>query len=244
MNRFFVEPRQVWNGQARIVGEDVKHIAQVLRLGPGDTVILCDGAGTDYTARIVAASKEEVRLSLVESAPVRTEPQHKVTLYQGLPKAGKLEVIVQKCVELGLFSLTPIQAQRSVVKVSPQAFEKKRLRYQRVAYEAAKQARRGIIPQVAPLQTFAQTDMARHDLVLVADEEEREASLKDILRAHATARDIALVIGPEGGLERSEVAALRAKGGLCLSLGPRILRTETAGMAALAMILYEMEAFS
>ncbi len=239
MNRFFVEPQQIEGAVARIIGEDVKHIGRVLRLESGDEVTLCDGAGTDYLARIEALQKDEVLLSILQSAPSITEPRHKVTLYQGLPKAGKMELILQKCVELGLYALVPVAALRSVVKISPKEFEAKRVRYQRVAYEAAKQARRGIIPQVLPLCTAFQTATARHDLLLIADEEEQAASLQSVLRAHPGALDIGLVIGPEGGLARSEVEGLLANGGRCLTLGLRILRTETAGMAALAMVLYE-----
>lgn len=241
MNRFFVAPEKIKGDAARITGEDVKHIVRVLRLAAGDEVMLCDGAGMDYPARIEAVNKEDIRLSILQSLPSETEPRHKVTLYQGLPKAGKMELILQKCVELGIWAVASVAAQRSVIKISPKEFEAKRIRYQRVAYEAAKQARRGIIPQVAPLcPSFRDADMSRHDLLLIADEEERGVSLQKVLRGHGDALDIAIVIGPEGGLERDEVAALTEKGGLRLSLGPRILRTETAGMAALAMILYEL----
>ena len=229
MHRFFIGPQQLTGQTARITGEDMAHISRVLRLRAGDLVTLCDGAGMDYEARLRSLGKEEILLDVLSSRPSRGEPAHRVTLYQGLPKAGKMELILQKSVELGLYSLVPVLAQRSVVKLTPKEFEKKRVRYQRVAYEAAKQARRGMVPQVRPLAAFSDAVLARHDLLLIAD-----------LQSHGDALDIGLVIGPEGGLERSEVAALTAAGGHCLSLGPRILRTETAGMAALAMILYEL----
>ena len=230
MHRFFLDPHQLQGATARITGEDVAHMARVLRLRAGELVTLCDGAGTDYEARLRSLGKEEILLDVLSSRPSRGEPRHRVTLYQGLPKAGKMELILQKSVELGLYSLVPVLAQRSVVKLTPKEFEKKRVRYQRVAYEAAKQARRGMVPQVRPLAAFSDAVLARHEAV----------SLKAVLQSHGDALDIGLVVGPEGGLERSEVAALTAAGGHCLSLGPRILRTETAGMAALAMILYEL----
>lgn len=241
MNRFFLEPGQIQGDCARMTGTDVKHMGKVLRLSPGDTVILCDGAGMDYLARLETLDKEEARLSILDRTPSHTEPRCKVTLYQGLPKAGKMELLLQKCVELGLYALCPVQAARSVVRLSPEEFEKKRPRYQRVAYEAAKQARRGIIPEVYPLATFATADFSRHDLLLLAYEEEHGVSLKSILRSQETAQDIGLIIGPEGGFAEEEAALLIKKGAKSLSLGPRILRTETAGMAALAMILYELE---
>ena len=240
MHRFFIGPQQLTGQTARITGEDMAHMSRVLRLRAGDLVTLCDGAGMDYEARLRSLGKEEILLDVLSSRPSRGEPAHRVTLYQGLPKAGKMELILQKSVELGLYSLVPVLAQRSVVKLTPKEFEKKRVRYQRVAYEAAKQARRGMVPQVRPLAAFSDAVLARHDLLLIADEEEDAVSLKAILQSPGDALDIGLVIGPEGGLERSEVAALTAAGGHCLSLGPRILRTETAGMAALAMILYEL----
>lgn len=241
MNRFFVDPVQIQGDKARIVGEDVKHIGRVLRLGTGDEVMLCDGACTDYLARIEEVKKDAVLLSILSSSPSKTEPHRRVTLYQGLPKSGKMELILQKCVELGIWAVVPVVAQRSVVKLSPQDFEPKRLRYQRVACEAAKQARRGIIPHVTSLSSsFQETAVSRHDLLLIADEEEQTSSLKQVLKANQSAKDIGLVIGPEGGLERSEVASLKERGGITLTMGPRVLRTETAGMAALAMILYEL----
>ena len=240
MHRFFIGSDQLQGAIARINGEDVAHITRVLRLRAGDLVTLCDGAGMDYAARLQSLDKEEILLEVVSSQPSRGEPRHRVTLYQGLPKAGKMELILQKSVELGLYCLVPVLAQRSVVKLTAKEFEKKRIRYQRVAYEAAKQASRCIVNKVRPLASCVDAALARHDLLLIADEEEEAVSLKAVLQSHGDALDIGLVVGPEGGLERSEVAALTAAGGHCLSLGPRILRTETAGMAALAMILYEL----
>lgn len=214
MHRFFIGPQQLTGQTARITGEDMAHMSRVLRLRAGDLVTLCDGAGMDYEARLRSLGKEEILLDVLSSRPSRGEPDHRVTLYQGLPKAGKMELILQKSVELGLYSLVPVLAQRSVVKLTPKEFEKKRVRYQRVAYEAAKQARRGMVPQVRPLAAFSDAVLARHDLLLIADEEEEAVSLKAILQSHGDALDIGLVIGPEGGLERSEVAALTAAGGI------------------------------
>lgn len=241
MHRFFIEPEAIADGAAVITGEDVQHIAKVLRLGAGDEVALSDGRKTEYTARIERVEKERVTLRVLSSAQSETEPRCAVTLYQGLPKAGKLETIIQKCVELGVSRVVPFEAARSVVKLSEREFEKKRPRYARVAYEAAKQSRRGIIPEVSGLAWLLAEDFSQYDLVLLAYEEERTMTLKAALRRMPEAERLALIIGPEGGFAPEEAGLLCEHGAVPVSLGPRILRTETAGMATLAMALYELE---
>lgn len=241
MNRFFVKKEDISDNTAIITGEDVKHISRVLRMAPGDKVMICDGVGYQYLAEIAEISKDDVRLSILSAERCASEPHQRITLYQGLPKGDKMELIVQKCVELGISEIVPAAAERSVVKVKPGEFGGKRTRYQRVAYEAAKQCGRGIIPEIAELTTFKAADFSRHDLIIIAYEDEKSKTLKSLLKDNLSAKDIAVVIGPEGGLERCEVDTLIQKGGTAVTLGPRILRTETAGMAALAMILYEIE---
>ncbi len=237
MSRFFTE--DIAGDTARITGEDVRHLSRVLRLRAGDTVDICDGAGTDYTGVITAVGQDEVTCALSGAHPSPTEPRCRVTLFQALPKTGKMEVIVQKCVELGVAAVTPVVTERCVA-VPTRDFENKRVRYQRVAAEAAKQSRRGIIPPVSGVLPLRQVDFSRFDTVLAAYEEERTTSLKAAL-AGGAGESIALIIGPEGGLESEEVAWLTAAGAVSVSLGPRILRTETAGMAMLAQVLYELE---
>ena len=151
MNRFFVEKENITDSSAVLYGEDVKHISSVLRLRTGDEVMLCDGIGMDYHARITAISKAEVHFDILSSSPALTEPQCSLTLFQGLPKAGKLETIIQKCVELGISEVVPVAMERSVVRLSKKDFGKKLERYQRVAMEASKQSRRGVIPRVGGL---------------------------------------------------------------------------------------------
>lgn len=143
MNRFFVEKENITDSSAVLYGEDVKHISSVLRLRTGDEVMLCDGMGTDYRAKIAAVSKAEVHVDILSSSAALTEPQCSLTLFQGLPKAGKLETIIQKCVELGISEVVPVAMERSVVRLSKKDFGKKLERYQRVAMEASKQSRRG-----------------------------------------------------------------------------------------------------
>ncbi len=241
MNRFFVKKADILDNTAVITGEDVKHISKVLRMAPGDKVMLCDGEGYQYLAHIDEITKDEVTLGILYKEKCASEPSRRITLYQGLPKGDKMELIVQKCVELGISEIVPVAAERSIVRIKPGEFGGKRTRYQRVAYEAAKQCGRGRIPEIADLTTFKTADMTCHDLIIIAYEDEKGNTLKSLLRANMQAKDIAIVIGPEGGLESSEVELLTQKGGKAVTLGPRILRTETAGMAALAMILYEIE---
>ncbi|HWR23057.1 MAG TPA: 16S rRNA (uracil(1498)-N(3))-methyltransferase [Feifaniaceae bacterium] len=239
MERFFVDPGAIRGSFAAITGEDVAHIARVLRLKAGDEIRISDGQGVEYRARLTELGKQSVHAELFEKYAVRTEPAHAVTLYQGLPKAGKMEVIIQKCVELGVTAIVPMVTERCVVKPDLD-FEKKRVRYQRVAYEAAKQSGRGIVPEVKPLATLSEFPYARHGLTLHAYEGEHARTLKEALRGN-TAKDIAMLIGPEGGFTKEEVERSVACGAQAVTLGSRILRTETAGMAMLAMTLYELE---
>lgn len=239
MHRFFVTQAQIAGGKATVTGEDVLHITRVLRLQPGEEADLCDGQGGEYRGRIEQMDGAAVVFGLSQRRDCDTEPRHRVTLYQCLPKAGKMETIIQKCVELGVCGVTPVVSARCVVKPD-RDFEKKRQRYQRVAYEAAKQSRRGIIPEVKPLITLSDIDTSGHDLTLLAYEDETRTGLKAAL-ADTTALDIAIIIGPEGGFAAEEADMLRAKGAVSVRLGPRILRTETAGMAMLAMLLFGLE---
>lgn len=238
MDRFFIAADAVQGNTATITGEDVAHITRVLRLGEGDCICLCDGQGIEYTARISAVEKQAVQAELLEKRSCESEAAHRIILYQALPKAGKLETIIQKCVELGVAEIRPIYTARCVVR--PDGFEKKLPRYSRVAYEAAKQSRRGVIPAVRPVQALEQCGFRAHGLTLLAYEEARERSLKQALQANPV-QEIALVIGPEGGFAPGEAAYLQNMGACAVGLGKRILRTETAGMAMLAMVLYELE---
>lgn len=240
VSRFFTQ--EIEGNTARITGEDVRHLSRVLRLRVGDAVEICDGACTDYTGVIESIAQDEVRCTLSDAHPSPTEPRCRVTLFQALPKAGKMEFIVQKCVELGVEAVVPVATARCVA-VPVRDFEVKRVRYQRVAAEAAKQSRRGVIPQVAPVRKLEQAALSGFDAAFVAYEEERGRTLKAALRSYTAGalHRVALLIGPEGGLERAEVERLTAQGAVAVSLGARILRTETAGMAMLAQVLYELE---
>lgn len=241
MEHFFVEPSAIRDGVAAIAGEDAGHIARVLRMRQGGEIHLSDGQGNEYRARLLSVDRLLVRAAIAEKYASSSEPPAHVTLFQALPKAGKMETIIQKCTELGVMNIVPVFTERCVVK--PEAdFEKKRVRYQRVAYEAAKQCGRGAVPQVLPLKTLETVDYGAFGLLLHAYEEERTVSLKSVLHnLPQVPKDVALFIGPEGGFAPGEAALLREKGALPVSLGPRILRAETAGMAMLAMLTYEWE---
>ena len=238
MNRFFTD--NIIAGQsARISGEDVRHISKVLRLRIGDSVCLCDGAGTEYLAKIAEIGKDSVLCSVDGGKPSTTESKHRVTLFQGVPKSSKMEVIIQKCVELGVHSIQPVWMSRCVPSSSRED-ENRIKRYQRVSLEAAKQSCRGIIPDVLPPRRLREIDFSGYDRLIVAYEMEKATTLKEVLK-NTEGEKIGIVIGPEGGLEAGEVRFLNEAGGKTVTLGERILRTETAGMAMLAQILYELE---
>lgn len=219
-------------------GEDVKHMFSVLRLRPGDSVTLCDGRGHECEAVLSAITKDAATLQAGAVRDSGSEPEHKVTLFQCLPKTGKMETVIQKGTELGLFSLRPTVSERCVA-LPGKDFEKKRERYQKVAEEAAKQSRRGIIPEILPAVKLTEIDFSAFDTVLLAYEEEHTVSLKQALGS--AGKSIALIVGPEGGFSEEEAAMLCQKGAVSVSLGPRILRTETAGPAVLAQILFFLE---
>jgi len=242
MNRFYVDPCQIIGDTAVITGDDVAHIAKVLRLKVGDEIALCDGQCHEWVAVITALDKKQAELSLGEMTLLNTEPRCRITVYQGIQKAGKLETVIQKGVELGVCAFVPFDCERAVAKPW-KADDSKQERYERVAYEAAKQCRRGIVPKVEAPISFKELckRAGEHELTILFWEEERERTLKSLLREHTQSSDIAVIIGPEGGISPQEAAALNEAGAKTASLGTRILRTETAGPAAAAMILYEKD---
>ena len=236
MHRFFTE--DIREGTARVTGEDVRHIRRVLRMRPGDAAEICDGRGTEYTGVIASVSDDAVLFALSDERASRGEPGIGLTLYQALAKGAKFETVVQKAVELGVTAVVPVRTARCVAEPK-RDFDGKRLRWQRIAEEAAKQSRRGIIPRIGELASVEDLDPSAYDLFAVAYEEERETGLKEALRGRSIA-SAAVLIGPEGGFEPEEVRRLAARGAVSVSLGKSILRTETAGLKAVANILYEV----
>lgn len=239
MPKFFVSKSQIENQKAVITGADVNHLTRVLRAKPGDSLLLCDGEGSDYSARILSFSKEQVEAEILKVFPCPNEPQVLVTLYQGLPKQGKMEWIIEKCTEMGISRIVPVQMERSVVKLTDSQAEKKLERWRKTAEAAAKQCGRGRIPEVSmPVSLPKLVQSSLPSFLLLPYEEERARPIRSALQQKKN--DTAgIFIGPEGGFSPDEAAFLKNLGALSVTLGPRILRTETAGLAALTVLLYE-----
>ena len=235
MHRFFA-PKSAFDGtQAKICGEDVLHITKVLRLKENDSIILCDGDCTDYYCTITDVEKTCITLNIDKALKNEAESKVKITLYQGLPKSDKLDLIIQKCVELGAVAVVPVEMARCVAKVKDD--EKKRLRWQRIAEEAAKQCGRGIIPQVESSVSFDKAISAQHDLKIMPYECEKDGNLSEAI-ADLKSGSIGIYIGPEGGFCEEEVEKALKSGVKTVTLGKRILRCETAGMATISAIMY------
>jgi len=244
MHRFFIDKAQIENGTAFLEGEDVHHIKKVLRLSVGDLLELCDGLGSDYIAEIESLQKDRLSARIKEVMPSIGEPKVRVTLYQGIPKGPKMEVIIQKCVELGIHGIVPLETVRTVVKLENQKEkEKKTARWQKIAEEAAKQSKRGMIPRVFMPESFHDgVSKARGGLKVILWEQEKDMDLKSVLKNFgAGVKEMDILIGPEGGLEEEELHLAKEHGWLPATIGPRILRTETAGLAVLSAIMFHME---
>lgn len=243
MNRFFVESNNVMDDEIIVTGEDVQHISKVLRLRQGDRIMLCDGEGTDYLAEILELDKHSVRTGIITREPSRSEPDIEVILYQGIPKAAKMDLIIQKCTEMGISRIVPVYTSRTVVKLESEKDERKKIeRWAKIAEEAAKQSGRGVIPTVTmPVDLEgALKDASYLDMVVVPYELAGSFSLKEVLQK-GKVKSIGFFIGPEGGFEAEEVMRARSIGAVPVTLGKRILRTETAGIAVLTGIMYEYD---
>lgn len=242
MPKFFVE--NISGDTAYIVGEDAKHIARVLRMEPGKTLVVSDTQGTDYTCRIVGLTADIVTLHILEAYPCECESPIPLRLYQAMPKGDKLEVIVQKAVELGAVEIVPVLTSRCISRPSIKAADKKMERLRRIAYEAAKQSGRGIIPQVSSQVTFEEAidQMIGWDLPILLYE--REATpLGEVLRQKPAPKSIAVMVGSEGGFSQSEADYAVEKGVQAAGLGRRILRCETAPICALSILMYHLGEF-
>lgn len=245
MPRFFVKPENILSDSIIIDGDDVKHIKNVLRLRCNDIITLCDGAGTDYTVRIEKFESNLIYTDIMEKRKNMTEPPVEVVLFQGIPKSDKMDLIVQKSVELGISRIIPVITERTVVVLRTEKDKETKIkRWQRIAMEAAKQSNRGIIPKVDLPLDFkkALESSAQMDLGIIPYEKENAKSLKDALK-NFNARSIAVFIGPEGGFSEKEMDEAANAGLISVTLGPRILRTETAGIAVLSVVMYEFGGF-
>ncbi|MFA7634528.1 MAG: 16S rRNA (uracil(1498)-N(3))-methyltransferase [Bacillota bacterium] len=246
MRRFFVECDAMPGDRVTISGKDARHIVKALRLKPGDVVIAVDRVGQNHMARIVATRETSVEAEIeatYESAA--SEPRVPVTLVQGLPKADKMNRIVQKCTEIGVSRIIPILTERSVARPDNASAERKVTRWRRIAEEAAKQSGRDVVPLVESVGTLhsAIATLCDEGISMIFPWElEEERSLRQALAEPglSSVPGIGFFIGPEGGFSHSEAEYARANGATTVTLGPRILRTETAGPVVTAIILYDM----
>lgn len=237
--RFFIDPSQVAGSRITITGDDLRHVRTVLRKQPGDALTLLDGQGVEYTVRIVALERDRIVTEIEGRAERRISGPH-ITLGQGIAKSDKMDWIVQKATELGVASIVPVITERTIVKVRDE--EKRVVRWQKICREAAMQSSRPDIPNVGTIQLFHDFlgTLSPDPLTLsLLPWEEGTTPIKDVLRAHPAVQNIIILIGPEGGFSQSEAESAKGKGFHLVSLGPNILRTETAAIAVLSMLLYE-----
>ena len=245
MYRFYVSADQLAEKEVFISGGDVNHIKNVLRLEVGDWIVACDGNGTDYVSRIQSICSDEVVASIEKVQPTGTELPVRITLFQGMPKKDKLELIIQKAVELGACEIVPVMTKRTVVKLSEEKKINKRLeRWQSIAYAAAKQCDRGIIPTVhKPVsyeEALAMADQLYYNVIPYELQTGMEEARKIVDQA-CKQRSLGIFIGPEGGFEPEEVERAMTRNIHPMTLGKRILRTETAGMALLSILMFQMQ---
>ena len=240
MRRFILPGADLSGDTVEVRGDLFRHMAKVLRLKIDTRVQLADGRGCECTGIIREIGRESLRVAITRrraAAPFNAAPR--ITLYQGVPKGDKMELILQKCTELGVTEVVPFQAARSVSRIAGEREAAKIRRWQRVAEEASRQAGRGVVPAVrfAP-GMGAVADEADHDLRLLLWEEERLTGLRDLLTATPLPESIAVIVGPEGGIAPEEADLARRGGFVPVTLGRRILRTETAGIAIVAILQY------
>lgn len=245
MYQFFVEPGQIHDKSVIITGSDVNHIRNVLRMKVGEEIAVSNGVdGREYRCGILEMDEEKVVCAVWFVKEDGVELPARVFLFQGLPKADKMELIVQKAVELGVYRIVPVAAKRCVVKLDEKKARVKAARWQGIAEAAAKQSKRRIIPEVAEVVSFEEAVRMAQDMDVklipyeLAEGMERTRELIDSLEPGA---DIAIFIGPEGGFEESEVERAKESGIIPITMGKRILRTETAGFTILSWIMYRLE---
>lgn len=245
MNRFFVDidGRDVGT-DINITGGDVNHIKNVLRLKTGEHIVVSDGRGRDYTCRIAQIGTDVVICNIEDINDNFAELPVEVTLFQGYPKSDKMDLIVQKMVELGVTRIVPVFTARTIVKLDDKKAARKTERYQTIAESAAKQSGRGLVPEILNPVTFARAlEMAKElDMNIIPYEEaEGIEKSRNIIESISGHRSLGIFIGPEGGFAREEVEQALDIGAECITLGHRILRTETAGLAVMSIIMFQID---
>ncbi|MDO4599368.1 MAG: 16S rRNA (uracil(1498)-N(3))-methyltransferase [[Ruminococcus] gnavus] len=244
MQNFFVYDWQVQGDMVTIEGTDVNHIVNVLRMKVGEEVSVHDDVNRKYLCRIAELQEDKVCLSILEQQASDTELPCRIYLFQGLPKGDKMEWIIQKGVELGAYAIVPVATKRAVVKLDEKKAQKKVARWNSIAESAAKQSGRGMIPEVLPVMKFAKALEFAKDLDLNLIPYEKAEGIADTKQRIAEIRpgqSIGIFIGPEGGFEEAEVEMAKEMQAVPVTLGRRILRTETAGMTMLSILMYHLE---
>lgn len=255
MQRYFVPPEQFFDTEVVLSGEDARHAARVMRMKPGDEMIVSDGAGREALVSVteIDSAAGEVRAAIVELLPPDREPRWQVTIAQALPKGDKMELVIQKGTEIGAHAFVPFQSERMIVQYDARKEAKRIERWQRIAKEAAEQAHRSRVPLVASVHTWKEllALAGSYDLTLLCYEKEGKESsgtgIRSALQAACGrpsfpaegAASVLLIVGPEGGFTESEAEAAEAAGAAVVGLGKRILRAETAGLVGLACLMYE-----
>ena len=244
MHRFFAEPGQIGEKEIVITGADVNHIRNVLRMRADEEVLIADGQGAEYRCKLTDLGENEVRAQILWKLDGNAELASAVTLFQGLPKSDKMDLIVQKCVELGVDRIVPVSTKRAVVKLDAKKEETRLKRWNTISESAAKQSGRGVIPEVSGVMSFekALEEAKKLEVLLIPYERaEHMAETRRVMGEIRPGQSVGVFIGPEGGFEESEVEEAVAAGARAITLGRRILRTETAGLAVMAMLGYLLE---
>lgn len=247
MRKFFIESSQINNNQIEIVGEDVNHIKNVLRLEIGEKIKICDKkTSTNYISEICEITNKYIKCNILEIAENKAEGNVELHIFQGLPKADKMELIIQKGTELGVNEFIPVAFKRSIVKISGKDELKKIDRWNKIAEVAAKQSGRDIVPKVTNIENIKNVcnEIKNYDIVLLAYELEENNYVKNELLQLKNKKEkykIAVIIGPEGGIAPEEVEVMKSNGAKVISLGKRILRTETVALQISSIIMYELE---
>ena len=244
MHHFFVDPSQVLDEKVTIKGNDVNHIKNVLRMKVGEELLISNGIDMDYYCKIESISDDEIVAVVLNEEFAGTELPCEIYLFQGLPKSDKMELIIQKAVELGAKAIVPVATKRCVVKLDDKKEASKLKRWQAISDSAAKQSRRVIIPEVMPVMSFKEAiNLAKtFDLGIIPYENFKDMEeTRNILSKLDKGMKIGIFIGPEGGFDDSEISYAMENGVKPISLGKRILRTETAGLAILSVIMFRIE---
>ena len=246
MYKFFIKTEQIDNKKVVILGTDVNHIINVLRLKEKEQIQVCDmGTSKNYIVEIEEYNKEQVKCCIIDEVQSEVESNIKLDIYQGLPKSDKMELIIQKTTELGVSKIIPVSMERCIVKLNGKDEQKKIERWQKIAEVAAKQSKRDIIPKIEKVKTIKQIyeKIREYDCFIVAYEEEKNIRLKQILKQLPKNKElkIGVLIGPEGGIDEKEIKELEKNDVKIVTLGNRILRTETAPIMVAGIILYELE---